>query len=108
MIFEYRENKTHNLRIQLFDWNEGSSCIEIPELFPLFLLHALARRPGQGDLLPVQSELVEVLQSPDETNRIIVRTEICLVRSTNLLASIRLFIHTNAQPRGVIRSMETI
>ena len=65
VIFDYRENKTHNLRIQLFDWNEGSACVEIPKLFPLFLLHALARRPGQGDLLPVQSELVEVLQSPE-------------------------------------------
>ena len=64
MILNYKENKTHNLRIQLFDWNEGSSCVEIPKLFPLLLLHALARRPGQGDLLPVQSELVQVLQGP--------------------------------------------
>ena len=64
MILNYKEKKTHNLRIQLFDWNEGSACVEIPELFPLFLLHALARRPGQGDLLPVQPELVQVLQGP--------------------------------------------
>ena len=64
VIFNYRENKTHYLRIELFDWNEGSASVEIPEFFPLFLLHALARRPGQGDLLPVQSELVQVLQGP--------------------------------------------
>ena len=64
MIFNYRENKTHYLRIELFDWNEGGASVEIPELFPLFLLHSLARRPGQRDLLSVQSEFVEVLQSP--------------------------------------------
>ena len=64
MIFDCRENKTHNLRIELFDWNKGSACVEIPELFPLFLLHALARRPGQGDLLSMQPELVQVLQGP--------------------------------------------
>ena len=27
-------------------------------------LHPLARRPGQGDWFPVQTELVEVLQGP--------------------------------------------
>ena len=49
---------------------------------------------------------MEVLESPEVENIITTETEI--LRNANLLASIRLFIHTNAQPRGVIRSIETI
>ena len=53
-----------NLRIQFLNWNERGSCIQVPKLFPLLLLHPLARRPGQRDLLSVQPKLVQVLQSP--------------------------------------------
>ena len=59
-----------NLRVKFLDWNERGPCVQIPELLPLFLLHPLARRPGQRDLLPVQPELVQVLQGPAQEKKV--------------------------------------
>ena len=59
-----------NLRVEFLDWNERGPCVQIPELLPLFLLHPLARCPSQRDLLPVQPELVQVLQGPAQEKKV--------------------------------------